>query len=251
MVKRDRLIAAMDGYLETERFDDYAPQGLQVEGAEEVKRITTGVSLSLELIRHAAESGSQMLLVHHGLFWKNASPVLKGSHKARVAALLENRLTLAAYHLPLDAHAVVGNAAQIAKMLGARREAGFGKVMGNAIGCVAAFSRAKPLEAIVERLSLLSPEGVVLAPGAAKIRRFAVVSGGMGSAFYEAIEAGVDLFITGEPWEPAPALAEETGVGFLALGHYNSEKPGILALGGWLKKRFQVALEFADIPNRM
>ena len=124
MVKRDKIIAALDSYLEVSRFEDFAPQGLQVEGAEDVKKIITGVSIGMEFMLGALEAGAQMIMVHHGLFWKGRSPVLKGPIKDRVALLLDHDLTLLAYHLPLDAHPVVGNNAQIIKLLGAKRKEG-------------------------------------------------------------------------------------------------------------------------------
>lgn len=251
MAKRDTIIKALDTYLKVADFTDYTPIGLQVEGAEQVRRITTGVSISVDLLEAAVEAKSQMVLVHHGMFWKKQSPVIRGPQKQRIAFLLDHDITLAAYHLPLDTHRQVGNNAQLVKLLGARIKQPFGYEGGLPLGFTAAFDRARGADRIMNKLEALSPEGVLYCPGSEKpIKRIAVVSGGASHLFEEAIERGdVDLFLTGEPWEPAQALARESGVGFLAMGHYNSEKPGIIALGGWLKKRFKVAVEFVDLPN--
>jgi dinuclear metal center YbgI/SA1388 family protein len=204
----------------------------------------------MALLEEAKKSGAEMVMVHHGMFWKNQSRVLKGNLKERVAFLLNNNLSLVAYHLPLDAHRVVGNNAQIIKILGAHMKEAFGEYKGMQIGFVGMFEKAQPLSRIIDRLKLLCPEGPVIFPGASKkVRRFAVVSGGAGDLYEQAVDAGMDLFITGEVAEPAQALAEESGTGFMALGHYNSEKGGIMALGGWVKTRFKVEVEFIDIPN--
>lgn len=250
MAKRDTLVAAMDNYLQISAFRDYAPPGLQVEGAGAVKKVVTGVSLSMALLQAAVEAKSQMVLVHHGMFWKGQPPVLRGTHKERVAYLLEHDLSLVAYHLALDAHAVVGNNAQIMNLLGVRNRKEFGEYNGSLIGFMGSFPKAKTLKEIIDRLSLLCGDDAIYELGVKeKIRKVAVVSGGAGDLFEQAIAQGADLYITGEPWEPAQALARETGVSFLALGHYNSEKPGVMALGQWIKKRFKVAVDFVDVPN--
>jgi dinuclear metal center YbgI/SA1388 family protein len=250
MPHRDRILAALNSYLKIDEFNDYAPQGLQVEGASLVKKITTGVSLSMELLEKAVEAGSQMVMVHHGMFWKGTSPVLKGSQKMRVAYLLEHDLTLATYHLPLDVHAQVGNNAQIIKLLGGKVKERHGNYKGLVVGYIGAFERAVSAGMILKKLELLSPDEIFFCPGRKKsVKRFGVVSGGIGGLYEDFIDADVDLFITGEPWEPAQALSRESGVGYLAMGHYNSEKPGIIALGRWLKKKCKVDVEFVDIPN--
>lgn len=250
MAKRDTLVAAMDKYMNVSDFQDYLPKGLLVEGSDTVKKVITGVSFHMELLEAAVESKSQMVLVHHGTFWKGQSPVLRGTHKQRVAFLLEHDLTLVGYHLPLDAHPVVGNNAQIVKMLGVRNKKPFGMYNGSPIGFIGTFPKAKTMKEIASKLQLLSgDDAIYTVDEAKKIKTVAVVSGGAGDLFEEAIDAGADLYVTGEPWEPAQALARETGVSFMALGHYNSEKPGVMALGQWLKKRFKVGVEFVDVPN--
>jgi len=250
MADRDRIIRALDTYLNVSRFKDYLPIGLQVEGAAEVKKIVTGVSLNMALLNGAVKAKANMVLVHHGMFWRNESPVLKGHRKRRVAFLLENNLSLLAYHLPLDAHPVVGNNARILKMLGAGGLKSFAEYNGTEIGFTGRLERSLILEKILERLKPLTTGKPLCFPGKnKKVKRVGVVSGDGSSNFEEAVEAGVDLYITGEPYEPAKALARETGMGFMAIGHYNSEKPGVMALGEWVKKRFRIPVEFLDIPN--
>ena len=250
MAKRDSILSALDKHLKVSDFSDYTPIGLQVEGSSNVKTIVTGVSLNMALLEAAKEAGAEMVIVHHGMFWKGESRVLKGTRRNRVAFLLENNMTLAAYHLPLDAHPTLGNNAGIIKKLGARRKERFGDYNGNLIGHIGAFDRALGAKKVVAAAKQFTPGMPLYFPGgASKVKRLAVVSGGAGSVFEQASEAGVDLYVTGEPWEPAKALAEETGVGFLALGHHNSEKPGITALGGWVKRRFDVKVRFIDVPN--
>lgn len=250
---RDRIVAVLDTYLKVTQFKDYAPIGLQVEGAAKVQKVVTGVSFNMALLEAAVAANAQMVLVHHGTFWKGESAVLKGAHKERLRFLLEHDLTLLAYHLPLDAHPVVGNNAQLAKLAGARVQDGFGDYQGVNIGVVGAFERAQSIDNIRQRLRPIAPDtpnGPTYFPGrSGRVRRFGVVSGGAGSMFGQAVEAGLDLYITGEAWEPAQALARETGVGFLALGHHNSEKLGVQALGRWLQKRLSVSAVFVDVPN--
>jgi len=250
MVSRDRIIAALDAYLDADRFEDHAPIGLQVEGDPRVKRIVLGVSACMALFEKARSAGARMIVVHHGMFWKKESRVLKGPLRERVRFLLEHDISLLAYHLPLDSHPVVGNNARIVRLLGARGKKPFGVYAGMPIGFSAAFQRPVTVESVAKKLSSLSPAGsLVIKGGSRKVRRIGVVSGGAGDLFPQAVEEGLDLFITGEPYEPAQALCREAGVHFIALGHHNSEKTGVTALAAWLKRKFALPAVFEDIPN--
>jgi dinuclear metal center YbgI/SA1388 family protein len=250
MASRDRIVSALDSYLAADRFEDYAPVGLQVEGNPKVRKILLGVSACMELFEEALSFGAQMVVVHHGMFWKKESRVLKGPLKGRVRFLLNNDLSLLSYHLPLDCHPVVGNNARIVRLLGAARKKPFGIYGGIAIGFAATFQRPVTVDSVAKKLSSLAPESpLVLKGGSRKVKRFGVVSGGAGEIFPQALEAGLDLFITGEPYEPAQALCRETGIHFIALGHHNSEKTGVMALAAWLKRRFKIPARFKDIPN--
>ncbi len=250
MVNRDRIISALNTYLDVGSYDDYNPIGLQVEGGSKVSKITLGVSAGMELFEKAVAQGSQMVIVHHGMFWKNESRVLRGALKERVRFLLDHELTLLGYHLPLDAHGELGNNARIVRLLGALRGPRFGAYHGVPIGWSGTFKRARPLEKIVAQLSELAPSApMVFDSGPEKIKRFGVVTGGAGDLFHQAIDEGLDLYITGEPYEPARALCRETGTNFIALGHHNSEKTGVIALAGWLEKKFRIQTRFIDVPN--
>jgi putative NIF3 family GTP cyclohydrolase 1 type 2 len=167
-----------------------------------------------------------------------------------VRFLLDRDMSLLAYHLPLDAHPVVGNNARIIRLLGASRGKAFGVYDGMDIGYVGTFRSAQTLSAVARKLKKLSPAGpMVFACGPKKIKRFGVVSGGAGDLFTQAVEEGLDLYITGEPYEPAQAICRESGINFMALGHHNSEKTGVEALAGWLRQRFRIPAAFVDIPN--
>jgi len=251
MVARDRIIAALDACLDVGNFEDYAPVGLQVEGNPTVTSITLGVSACMELFEQAAAAGSQMVVVHHGMFWKNESRVLKGHLKERVRFLLEHDLSLLAYHLPLDAHPRLGNNARIVRGLGASLGPPFGVYHGVSIGWSASFKKAVPLEEAALKLEVLtgSPPLVIRGGSAGKVKRLAVVSGGAGDIFTQAVEEGFDLYVTGEPYEPAQALCREAGIHFIALGHHNSERGGVKALAKWFEERFEIPARFVDVPN--
>ncbi len=250
MVSRDRIVSALDAYLDVDEFRDYAPIGLQVEGAAQVKGITLGVSANMALFEKAVAAGSQMVVVHHGMFWKNDSRVLEGPLRERVRFLLDHDLTLLGYHLPLDAHPTVGNNSRLIRQVGAVRTRPWGVYDGTTVGYIGTFKRACPLSTIVKRLSNLTPQApMVLDHGPARVKRFGVVSGGGGSLFVQAVEEKLDLYITGEPYEPAQALCREAGIDFVALGHHNSEKVGVIALAEWLRKKFKIKAAFVDIAN--
>jgi dinuclear metal center YbgI/SA1388 family protein len=250
MASRDRIVAALDAYLDAKSFEYHAPMGLQVEGAPRVQRILLGVSACLELFEKALAARAQMIVVHHGMFWNKESRVLKGPLRERVRFLLDHDLSLLAYHLPLDSHPVVGNNARIVRLLGASGKKPFGVYAGRPIGFSAGFQRPVTVESVAKTLGALVPNGpLVIKGGKSRVKRIGVVSGGAGELFPQAVEEGLDLFVTGEPYEPAQALCRETGVHFMALGHHNSEKTGVTALAAWLRRKFAIPAKFEDIPN--
>jgi dinuclear metal center YbgI/SA1388 family protein len=252
---RDEIIAYLDDLLDARDWPDYGPNGLQVPGAPEVSVVATGVSAHRELFERAAAAGAQMLICHHGLFWGDAPMALTAAMKARLKALFDPDISLAAYHLPLDAHAEVGNNALICEVLGLERAEPFGDAKGRAIGwvgrgelgadefverCVSAFRIAGEGW---ERLPLVYAEG----PGT--VRSVAVVSGGGAKMLDEAVAAGLDALVTGEPSEPAMAAAREAGIHFVAGGHYATETFGVRRLGELVAERFAVEHRFIDLPN--
>jgi dinuclear metal center YbgI/SA1388 family protein len=247
---RDELIAFLDELLDARAFDDYGPNGLQVAGSDEVARVVTGVSAHRELFERAAASGADMVLCHHGILWGSAPAVIDARMKGRLVALFEADMSLAAYHLPLDAHPEVGNNALICTALDLRRADAFGDVRGRAAGFVGETDEPLALEAFAERCcQVFERDPLVFQGDGRELRRIGVVSGGGGFALHDAIALGLDAFLTGEPEEPAMADARESGVAFLACGHWATETFGVRRLGDVLAERFGVTHEFIAIPN--
>ena len=250
MTRRDELIAFLDDLLESPGRLDYGPNGLQVPGAEEVELVVTGVSAHRELFEQAAAAGAQLVLCHHGIFWGESAGPVTEQLKARLKLLFDNDMSLAAYHLPLDAHPEVGNNALICAGLGLERETAFGEAKGAPIGWVGTAADPLAIDELVQRsTALFGSPPLVFDSGPAEIRRVGIVSGGGSSILDEAIARGLDAYVTGEPTEHVMADAREAGIHFLACGHYASETFGIRRLGELLAERFAVEHRFIDIPN--
>jgi dinuclear metal center YbgI/SA1388 family protein len=240
---RDEIIAYLDDLLDARAFEDYGPNGLQVPGAEEVSVVVTGVSAHLELFDRAAALRAQMVLCHHGLFWRKQPLGLDERRKARLKALFDTDMSLAAYHLPLDAHAEVGNNALILAELGFERGEKFGDVGWTGTGSM---SR----DELVDRCRrVFGQEPIAFPHGPEEVRSIGVVSGGGASALGEAVARGLDAMISGEPSEPAMAEAQEAGITFIAGGHYATETFGVRRLGDLLVERFGVEHRFVSVPN--
>ena len=250
MAARDELISFLDQLLDAQGFDDYGPNGLQVVGREDVRRVATGVSAHRELFERAAETEADMVLCHHGLFWGSEPIAIDQRMKGRLLPLFRSDMSLAAYHLPLDAHPEVGNNALICGELGLRRGEPFGEARGRAIGFIGETDGALPLDELADRCRSAFRRDPLVFPGDGRpLRRVGVVSGGGGSSLGEAIRLGLDAFLTGEPEEPAMADARESGVAFLACGHYATETFGIRRLGELLAEQFGVEHSFIEVPN--
>lgn len=247
MAERDAIEAALAELLRPEAFKDYGPNGLQVEGRREVRRIASGVTASLAFIDAAIDAGADTLLVHHGLFWRGQDGRLVGWLKARVARLLAHEINLFAYHLPLDAQPEFGNNAQLGLRLGLRADARFGEQDLGFIGAAAGLADTATLAARVHEALARAP--LVLPGDGRALRRIAWCSGGAQGFFEAAIAAGADAFLTGEVSEPQAHLARETGVAFLACGHHASERYGAAALGAHLAARFGLEHGFIDLDN--
>ena len=218
---------------------------MQVVGAEEVSKIVCGVSSSRELFERAAAERAQLVLVHHGLFWRNEPLLVDRRLKGRLETLFAGELSLVAYHLALDAHATLGNNALLAERLGARRMDAFAE-----IGALAAFDEPAGIDELAARLrDATGREPLVFAEGPETIRRIAVVTGGGGTRLIEAAHAGCDALVTGEPEEPALHTARELGIHFLAGGHYATETFGVRALAERLADEFGLESAFLDLPN--
>jgi dinuclear metal center YbgI/SA1388 family protein len=244
-------IAELDRLLEPARFHDYCPNGLQVPGRPEIAKIATAVSASAELFERAAAAQANLIIVHHGIFWGSEPKSIDTSMKYRLKLLFDHDISLAAYHLPLDAHPQVGNNALIARALGADKLEPFAIHEGESIGFIATFPRtgvdAKTLFAQVAELSKRTP--LVFDAGPTHVRRIAIVSGAGADYLTDAIAAGADAFLTGEPAERVMTQAREAQVHFIAAGHYATETFGVKRLGEHLSERFGVEHMFIDIPN--
>ena len=245
MPNRKDILAKINEWLEPENFQDYAPNGLQVEGKEQISTIITGVTASQALIDEAIKQNADMILVHHGYFWKGEDQAIRGMKKRRIQKLLENDINLVAYHLPLDDHPEYGNNRQLAEVLG--------------------IQNPKPLSGLVWQGKLkepLSPEkfGLHIArtlhrnplrvgEGADVIETVAWCTGGAEGYITKAIDAGIDAYISGEISEPTTHTARESGIHYYAAGHHATERYGVQALGKALAEEFGVVHQFIDCDN--
>lgn len=259
------LCAWIDSTLNAASFSDYCPNGLQVEGKTNVSHIIAGVTASQALIDVAAARGADALLVHHGWFWKGEDPRVRGTRKTRLASILANDVNLIAYHLPLDAHPLLGNNAQLARVLGLRpslqpwhastidtpttpqsiQTAGPGGLiwLGDMPGAFTLGEVANKVEMVLGR----SPQ--VIGDGSMPAHRIAWCTGAAQSMLGEAIDAGTQVFITGEISEPTVHLAREAQVGFISAGHHATERYGVQALGEAIQAKFGIRVDFVDIDN--
>lgn len=248
MAHRNELESHLHTLLEVPRFRDYGPNGLQLEGKPEVRRLVSGVTASLALIDAAIAAGADALLVHHGLFWRGQDGRIVGWLKARVARLLAHDINLFAYHLPLDAHPTLGNNAQLGALMGWLCEGRFGEQDLGMIGRTE--PRAQDLDRLAADLADRLQRAPVVVPGDGRpLRRVAWCTGGAQSWFEAAVAAGADVYVSGEISEPQSHLARETGVAYLACGHHATERGGASAVGAHLAEHFGLEHRFIDLPN--
>lgn len=248
------LAAWLEDTLQPHRFRDYAPNGLQVEGSARISHVVTGVTASAALLQAAVDRGAQAVLVHHGWFWRNESPCLVGVKRARVALALEHNLNLFGFHLPLDAHPVLGNNAQLARVLGIepqRDDQGRVALCGpDDLVWVGHLAQPTTLAQFAHATShALGRSPVVVGDASRVLRRIAWCTGGAQNMFDAAIAAGVDAYVTGEISEPSAHLARESGVAFISAGHHATERYGIKALGAAVADQFGITVEFVDLDN--
>jgi dinuclear metal center YbgI/SA1388 family protein len=233
--------------LEVSRFRDYCPNGVQVEGRAEVRRIATGVSASQHLLEAATAWGADAILVHHGYFWRNEDAAVTGIKKRRLAHLLQHDTSLLAYHLPLDAHAELGNNAQLAKRLGLVEQGRFGE---QDIACYGVLQQPQTLGEFAEHITnILQRTPQIIGESERTIRRLAWCSGAAQGYFDQAVALGVDAFLTGEISEQNVHVANETGVAFISAGHHATERYGIQALGEHLAAQCDLEHRFFDQDN--
>jgi dinuclear metal center YbgI/SA1388 family protein len=248
MADRKDIDSCLQKLLQPEAFKDYGPNGLQVEGGPQVRHIVSGVTASLAFIDAAIAAGADTLLVHHGLFWRGQDGRLTGWLAQRVRRLMAANVNLYAYHLPLDAHAELGNNAQLGLRLGLQAAARFGEQDLGFIGTATA--GLDSAAALAERAQQQLGRVPLLLPGDGRpLRRIAWCTGGAQGYFEAAMAAGADAFITGEVSEPQAHLARETGVAFLACGHHATERYGAPAVAAHVAAQFGLKHDFIEIEN--
>ena len=244
------VVGFLDDLLDAKNFNDFGPNGLQVPGRESVKRIVTAVSAHAELLEAAIAGEADMVVTHHGLIWDFQSRRLSRRAARRLRLVLDADLNMVMYHLPLDAHPKVGNNALLADALQADGHDPFGSVRGLQVGRLARFNDPISRDELVARTAACTQREPLVFPfGPNEIRRVALLSGGGANQISQAIAAGADAYITGEPTEHVRAEAREGEITFLAAGHHATERFGVQAVGELLKQQFPVEAEFIDVDN--
>lgn len=247
MVALKILVEAADTLLDSSRFKDYAPNGLQLEGSSEVHKIVSGVTASQALIDAAIEANADVLLVHHGWFWRGEDQRITGMKKRRIKALLDNDISLLGYHLPLDAHPELGNNAQLAKRLGFIRD---GAMNAEGVGDYGHLEQALTVSELSQLMQQnLQRVPTVVVAGDHPIKTIAWCTGGAQSYIGQAIARGVDAFVSGEISEQTTHEARENGIHYFAAGHHATERYGAPALGAYLADQFGIGHQFIDIDN--
>ena len=246
-MKREELTRYLDEILDAGRFRDYCPNGLQVEGRPEIRRLVAGVSASQALLDVAVARTADAILVHHGWFWRGEDGRVTGIRKKRLQTLLQHDINLIAYHLPLDSHAQFGNNAQLARRLGWLPEGRFGE---QEIGWLGRVDPPQTVAMVAEQVAgVLQRQPLLVGDGERPVRRVAWCSGGAQGLFEEAIALDVDLYLSGEISEQTVHLARESGVAYLAAGHHASERYGAQALAEHLAEKFGLDCHFVDLDN--
>jgi dinuclear metal center YbgI/SA1388 family protein len=246
-MRREELVSYLDGLLEPAKFKDYCPNGLQVEGRGEVRRILAGVTASQALLDAAVEWGADTILVHHGYFWKGDDGRVTGIRRQRLGTLIQHDINLLAYHLPLDAHPEFGNNAQLARRLRWQPEGRFGE---QDIAWQGSLIEPSSLASLAENVAReLGRVPLVIGETSRKVRRIAWCSGGAQGYFEQAIAQGVDAYISGEISEQTVHLARESGVAYVAAGHHATERYGVQALASHLAEKFGLDCLFIDVDN--
>jgi dinuclear metal center YbgI/SA1388 family protein len=254
-VRLTEVVSFLDATLEIDRFRDYGPNGLQVEGSPEVDRVVTGVSANMALFERAAELEADLVVVHHGLIWGGGISKIAGPTARRLSFLLENQISLAAYHLPLDKHPRVGNNIGIADAIGLSTERGtFGEIRGHELGLFGSWTsplnRSEALSRIATGVCGDSEPQFVFPCGPDVVRRVGLCTGAASDLIEEAAEVGCDLYLTGELAERAGELARELQITLVAAGHYATEVFGPQRLVDEIRMRFpDLDVQFVGVPS--
>ena len=250
MVTLNELVSYTNELLNSAAFQDYCPNGLQVEGRAQVRKLVSGVTASQALVEAAVAAGADALLVHHGYFWKGEDPCVTGMKRRRLAGLLAADISLLAYHLPLDAHPELGNNAQLGALLGLSPEGWFGDGRGPAIACHASLPETVTGAAFAERIAAaLGRAPQFIAGGSHLIQRVGWCTGAAQGYIEAATRLGLDAFISGEISEATVHVARECGIHYFAAGHHATERYGVRALGGHLAERFGLEHRYLDLDN--
>ncbi|MEO1817811.1 Nif3-like dinuclear metal center hexameric protein [Pseudomonas sp.] len=250
MVERDKLLRYCNELLDSGSFQDYCPNGLQVEGRNEIRLIVSGVTASQALVDAAVEAGADLLLVHHGYFWRGEAAQVVGIKHRRLKALLQHDINLMAYHLPLDVHAELGNNAQLAQLMGWQISGGLEPHNPRSVGLTGELPEPCSGDSLAQQLAeRLQREPLFIAGHERPVKRIAWCTGAAQGYIDKAIALGVDAFITGEVSEPTVHTARENGIHFYAAGHHATERYGAKALGDHLAATFGIEHQFIDIDN--
>ena len=250
MLQREALLAELNTLLQPQFFRDYAPNGLQVQGRDEIRTLVTGVTACRALIERAIELNADAIFVHHGYFWKNEDPSITGMKFQRVKRLIDHGINLFAYHLPLDAHPELGNNAQLAKVLGFNSEGGLQPGEQRPVGNIGSLPQPLSLAQLGAQVAeKLGREPLLVAGGDHPIRRIAWCTGGAQGYIDQAVALGVDAYLSGEISEQTVHTARECGIHYIAAGHHATERFGAKAVGEYLAQRFALAHHFVDIDN--
>lgn len=243
------LVEEADRFLNAARIADYCPNGLQVEGRPQVRRIVSGVTASQALLDAAVEAEADVVLVHHGYFWKGEDARVTGMKRRRLQTLLGHDISLLAYHLPLDLHPEVGNNVQLARQLEITVEGPLDPDNPKVVGLLGSLAEPMTARDFARRVQEVLGREPLLVEGTGMVRRIGWCTGGGQGYIDDAIAAGVDLFLTGEASEQTFHSARENGVSFIAAGHHATERYGVQALGDYLARRFAIEHLFIDCLN--
>ena len=246
-MRLNELEIYLNQLLDVAHIHDYCPNGLQVEGRSEVRKLISGVTASFDLLQAAVAAGADAVLVHHGYFWRGENQCLTGMKRRRIALLMEHDVSLLAYHLPLDAHLELGNNTQLGRRLGFIETGRFGEQCIAVQGTLPQTMALKDLGINIEHL--LSRKPLVIGDEAKPVQRIAWCTGAAQDYFDEAIRLDVDAFVTGEISEQIVHAARESGVAFIAAGHHATERYGVQALGEHVAQKFGIAHQFIDVDN--
>ena len=247
-VQRTELQSYLSELLRVDQIKDYCPNGLQVEGKPVIAKIVTGVTASQKLIDHAIAKKADAILVHHGYFWKSESVPIVGMKRRRIHALLHHDINLFAYHLPLDVHPELGNNARLAQLLGLKVTASLADLCPNAIGLVTEFEQPKSGDEVLRWLTDILSFPVVHVAQPNAIKTLALCTGAAQGFIDEVANLEVDAYMSGEISEPTVHSAAEQGIHYFAAGHHATERYGIKALGEHLAGKFDLDVEFVDLP---